>query len=73
MQQELRGDTVYNVREQLKSGYLNRQQLVFVYRVTCAMRGRIHFLLFSRNDGRWDNSDDDCDDSWFNRGGSKLD
>ena len=37
--QEARIDRTYNVTERLKSGYLDREQLAFVYRVVCAMRG----------------------------------
>lgn len=37
--QVARIDGTYNVTEQLKSGYLDREQLAFVYRLVCAMRG----------------------------------
>lgn len=37
--QEFRADGTYNVTESLKSGYLEREQLAFVYQVVCAMRG----------------------------------
>lgn len=38
IRQEMRTDGTYNVTEQLKSGYLDREQLAFVYRMVCAMR-----------------------------------
>ncbi len=37
--QEMRVDGTYNVTKQLKSGYLDREQLAFIYRMVCAMRG----------------------------------
>ncbi len=49
--QEVRRDGTYLVTDQLSTGYLDREQLAFVYRLVCAMRGILYVDMISSLSG----------------------